>query len=809
VRRTLALCGALVSFIVLLTAKLNSANADAFARVITEPSECLRGIGASSTVGDILLGNEHLRAVISSLGHAHRGAASGGNIIDAAPIGGGDAIEQVLLFLGRYPRQARYTSVEIVKSGEDGVAVVEARGVDSFTGELALVTQYILKDDEKFITIRTTITNSGSKPIKDFMLGDAVQCGRARIYAPMYGYDAANKTVTADWVAYSGSGVAYGMSLKAGVLKAINGVSWSDVISAQVDLMPGDSATYERHFIVGSNIADVAHVAYLLQGKAIARLFGRVIQKDIGKPIANVSVRVACSGRPFVETITKPSGDFVLSLPPGEYFIKPFHVARKAIDRLRISVHAGESRHILLRMSAPSFIRFAIYELPHRRKVPGRLTFVGAHGSETPDFGSYDNADGALNIVASLGDGLRPIAPGWYRIIASRGFEYTTHEKVLHVPEGKTVCAQFFLRRVLNTDGWIAIDPHQHCSNSFDSSVSPRDRIISNLAEGVECIVMTDHDHITDLSWLVSEMGLRRMLLTIPGQEISTRHLGHFNAFPIPIEHGVIAWEGKGISEIFSCVRSLSGVQVIQVNHPRIGRSYFNVVQLDWKTGTSSHPEWSTEFDCVEVLNAKMMHTLGEALRDWFALLNSGLRVTATGGSDSHHIAQQEVGYPRCFAFVGCDDIAEVTCDDVVRAFRAGKVIVSMGPFVTMTINGHGIGRLVSSRGRRIKLRIIVQAAPWVDVSEVKLIENGVLVKRFRVKPARNIVRFDRTLWMAPRRDAWYVALVYGDKPLSPVVSDYAGYDGTRYQVKPFAMTNPVWVDADGDGRFTPAAGCL
>lgn len=793
--------GVLACVILLLANGLAQAGANVFAKVINNPSECLRGVGASSTIGDILLGNEHLRVVISSAGHAHKGAASGGNIIDAAPIGGIDALEQVLLFLGRYPRQAKYASVEIIKSGEDGVAVVEAKGVDSFTGELALVTQYILRGGEKFITMRTTVTNRSSKPLEGFMLGDAIQCGRTRIYAPMYGYDAANKIITSDWIAYSGGRVAYGMCLKAGMLTAINGISWSDVISAKVDLPPGESVTYERHFVVASDMAEVARVSYLAQGREVASVSGRVTQRDTGKPIANASVQVACSGKPFVETITGDSGDFMLSLPPGKYLVKPFHVARRAIDKLCLSVRAGESKRILLRMSAPSFVRFAIYELPHRRKVPGRLTFIGVRGSETPNFGSCDNADGALNIVASLGDGLRPIAPGWYRIIASRGFEYTVQEKMIHVPEGKTMCVQFFLRKVLNTDGWVAVDPHQHCSNSFDSSVSPRDRIISNLAEGIECLVMTDHDFVTDLSKHVLEMKLRHMLIPIPGQEITTRHLGHFNVFPIPAEHGAIAWESKGIAEIFSQVRSLGGVQVIQVNHPRIGRSYFNVVQFDPKTARSSHPEWSTDFDCVEVLNAKMMHTLDEVLRDWFALLNLGLRITATGGSDSHHVAQQEVGYPRCFAFVGCDDISKVECDDIVRAFRSGQIVVSMGPFVTMTVNGHGIGRLVS--GRRFKLRITVQAAPWVDVSEVKLIKNGMLVERFKVKPSRGIVRFDRVLRIAPKQDAWYVALVYGDRPLSPIVSDYVGYDGTRYSVKPFAMTNPIWVDADGDGLFT------
>jgi len=41
------------------------------------------------------------------------------------------------------------------------------------------------------------------------------------------------------------------------------------------------------------------------------------------------------------------------------------------------------------------------------------------------------------------------------------------------------------------------------------------------------------------------------------------------------------------------------------------------------------------------------------------------------------------------------------------------------------------------------------------------------------------------------------VVRVDGNKPLTPVVGD-----GKRFTVYPLALTNPVFLDADGDGRY-------
>jgi hypothetical protein len=48
-------------------------------------------------------------------------------------------------------------------------------------------------------------------------------------------------------------------------------------------------------------------------------------------------------------------------------------------------------------------------------------------------------------------------------------------------------------------------------------------------------------------------------------------------------------------------------------------------------------------------------------------------------------------------------------------------------------------------------------------------------------------------------RDAWVVVRVDGDKPLAPVVGDLK-----RFDVRPLALTNPVFLDVDGNGQYDP-----
>ena len=54
------------------------------------------------------------------------------------------------------------------------------------------------------------------------------------------------------------------------------------------------------------------------------------------------------------------------------------------------------------------------------------------------------------------------------------------------------------LAKVVDSHGWMSADLHVHAVNSADSSLGNDRRALSFLAEGVDVLVSTDHEVVTD-----------------------------------------------------------------------------------------------------------------------------------------------------------------------------------------------------------------------------------------------------------------------------------------------------------------------
>src|SRR5262249_26045208 len=131
-------------------------------------------------------------------------------------------------------------------------------------------------------------------------------------------------------------------------------------------------------------------------------------------------------------------------------------------------------------------------------------------------------------------------------------------------------------------------------------------------------------------------------------------------------------------------------------------------------------------FDAIEVFNGDhyaMIHKVEEVMRDWYALLDAGYRLTATGNSDSHKLSFHEPGVPRNLVAVPNDDPAAFDERAFLAAVRRGKVVVSSGPFIVLTAGGKGVGESVPAG--EVEIAIRVDAPPWVDVDRVELVRRG------------------------------------------------------------------------------------
>ena len=163
--------------------------------------------------------------------------------------------------------------------------------------------------------------------------------------------------------------------------------------------------------------------------------------------------------------------------------------------------------------------------------------------------------------------------------------------------------------------------------------------------------------------------------------------------------------------------------------------------------------------------------------------------------------------------------------------------MASYGPFVEFYANGdpqQGIGSDVETNNGEITFHIEVQSPTWFNVDRVELYENGTLIEEFSIQvPNTSIVNFSEDITLIPTKDSWYVVIAVGDDNLAPlytsveippiqlqdvILEAFSDVELSiniasfldplvpiprSFDVIPFALTNPIWVDQNGDGAFT------
>lgn len=448
---------------------------------------------------------------------------------------------------------------------------------------------------------------------------------------------------------------------------------------------------------------------------------------------------------------------------------------------------------------------------PAGQPIPCKLTLLGRDGTPNPDLGmglptaAIEGGMVAYHRVFSLtGSGAFVLPKGTYDVYVSRGLEWSLHVEELRVGE-EPVSLAATLTRAVAQEGWLSADMHVHAAPSWDSSVPLPARVYEFASEGVDVLVSTDHNIVTDYRPEIERAGARDLLGTIAGSEISTTDWGHFGAFPMRDERGWwvlhgVRMNGMRPDELLGALRRHGPSALVTVNHPRLGKmGYFSVGGFDPRSGRFAKSRVSFEFDAIEVMNGAKhgsVQAVERVLADWFGLLRSGRRVTAVGNSDTHEIQTSYAGYPR--NYVRFDDPAPaVDGDRMAAAFREGHSFFTSGPFVEARVADKSYGELVRARDGRVNLEVKILAPDWVAVSRLRIYVNGEVKRDLAVAAGTGPVRFSDTLAIETPADAFVVVRVDGDRALPPVV----GGPGDE-PLTPVAITNPIYVDADGDGKY-------
>jgi hypothetical protein len=781
--------------------------------------EQLGGPNAVGRPGDLVLENDEVVFVVDQLGEGAGFAESGGNLVDAADARArSDELGQQFTYFGTFPRQGVYDALSS-GAAADGSAWVEARGRELYDAKLLVTTRYTLRAPDRALLLETTLENTGDAPVALESVGDAVQWGGAEKVAPGKARGFKGESSGA-YVGGVGRFVSYATTSTDGSVDAVSGSSWTDTaIRKDVKLAPGEKTTYARVFVVGerpdtsSLVAELAQAAGEKVGAVAIDVRPESPEAAFALPAdARVSVRGA--GGAEVMTIHASDGKLAALLPPGKWTLAYAggggRAGRGSAD---VDVPAdGEARARLV-VSSAAAARARCKE--GGAAAPCKVTFERTDGGPPPDFGPA-HAAGAARHQATSADGVVdvPLAPGVYRVTASRGPEYALAQADVTLAPGERKEIALAPVRVVDTDGYLGCDFHQHTMLGADAAVATRDRVIANAAEGLDVAVASEHNVVADLSPLVRELHLERALVALAGDELTTdasrTPWGHANVFPMPLRAdqprgGAPPVRDRAARDVFDELRrALPADFVLQINHPRTGLTgYFDQLAFDPAKGVGTGAGYDARFDALEVWNGRNVDGRDKVLADFYALLRTSHPVTATADTDTHGIVGQEAGYPRTYVRVGDDtrldawDAARTA--DLVRGVKALRdVVLTSGPFLRVSAAGAGIGGV--ARGRVVTVKVHVEAAPWVAVDTVRLIRASApdkpIVQAVALRPVPSgALAADVVLTLRAAADDAFVVVASGSKPLSPVLG------GDEKEILPWAMTGAVWVDADGDGR--------
>ena len=772
---------------------------------VMKDGEQLGGPAATGRPGDILLENDEVAFVIDQLASSTGFAESGGNLLDAADAHARkDELGQLFTYFGTFPRQGVYDTLTS-GTGEDGSAWVEARGRELLEPRVTVTTRYTLQAPDRAVLLQTTLENGGDAPVTIPSLGDAVQWGGAEKVAPGKARGFKGPSSGA-FVGGVGRFASYALTSTEGAIDGISGSSWTDTAQRKnVTLDPhGGTAKFTRVFLVGprpdtsSLVAELAMAAGEPTGALEVKLDGGTLGTGEVLSLMPIGGTEAMTlAAPYTAQV--PAGRYEVTIPGAGGAKGTADVKRDtAVD---LSLEVDSRATLTLGCTGPC-----------------KLTVEGTGGTATPDFGPSHASGPARNQVTTRGDAVSVlVAPGRYHVTASRGPEYALDATDVELASGGTRAVTLTPKRVVDTAGYIGCDFHQHTVLGADSPVAKGDRVVSNVAEGVEVAVASEHNVIADLEPLVRGMHLENEMVAIAGDELTTdasrKPWGHANVWPMTVDAtkprgGSPALRDRTAKETFDSLRaSMPGDWVLQINHPRMGNiGYFELLKFDPARGVGSGDGYDPGFDALEVWNGRNVSSRDSVIEDWRALLRTGHVVTPTADTDTHGIVGWEAGYPRTYVRVA-DDGNLATWDasrtqDLVRGVKVLRdVVLTNGPMLRVTANGATpVGGI--AKGRAVTLEVHVECAPWVDVDTVTVLH-------VRSGPQEKDV--SRPVTLAPRSsgamaadvripatvradDALYVVAT-GKKPMTPVLA------GDPKEITPWAMTGAIWVDADGDGK--------
>ena len=670
--------------------------------------------------------------------------------------------------------------------------------------------RYIVTDGVQGVTVLTTLRNEGKAPVSIKMQDKWTGLGRANYSMGFLWGDAVDP---ADKAGYALTWVK-----SHGVDRTPKGTE---------TLEPGQELTVSRFLAVGKSPLDAVGVAGLRRGGAIAAGFS--LHDENGKPAATAALQVEVEPGKTLVGYPDDLGKVSLALPAGTYAWRAEDQGRETVTGTMKLEEGVDVARETVKLGSRSVVIFSIRD-GVGKSIPCKVQFGGMEGTKNPNLGPQNRAHGCRDQWHSgRGDFRVPLAAGKYRIIVTRGIEYSHFVKEIELAQGKTVVVEGTLRRFVDTEGWVSTDFHNHSTPSGDNTCGTNDRLINLAAEHIEYAPTTEHNRLYDWGPHIAELGLSDELATVPGMEL-TGSGGHLNMFPLkPVprtqDAGAPVWENDARINALH-LRDFQGVESdrwVHLNHPRMEVEFFDrngdgkldggYVLLGEMLDGLETENFVTQFRYGDGIlagvpyrvrkqgerNAGSVAMVREVI--WLQLLNQGTRVWAIAVADAHSVWGNGVGGWRTYVPSSTDDPGKIDWRELSRKSKMGQMVLTNGPFLNVTANGALPGADIEAKA--VSLDVKVQCTDWIDIDRVQVLVNGRQREdlNFTRKShpgmfADGLVKFEQSLKVMLEEDSHLIVVAMGEN--SDLKTGYGTSD--QAQMQPCAYHNPIFVDVDGNG---------
>lgn len=735
-------------------------------------------------------------------------------------------------------RKAKMRTLSVEPRAEgypnQGAAVVVKQESRELKG-LTAVTEYILEPNSDFLQIVTTWENQTTQTLPNLALGDLMEWGAGNGFLPGKGPIPPGKPFEAqsEYLAFLQSHDTFVVGPKSGNVK-VEALQTSVAATYDtVSLTVGGRVSIERRLyaggedvsLLGAKVYDYASIPYgWIAGRLTEVAKNEKDQlMDLG-PVAKGEIQVIAGKRggklvdvlPFTRAFTNDAGEFIVPLPEGTFHVRGVKLGHIQPDpNYGIVVQPNKTTALDLTVGPACRLELNVVDSATSRPIPCKVTFENMINTPPMDFGPPDALAGRNAYYSATGRETIEATPGNYRIVVSRGPEYDTVEKIIRLQPGRLHQLDAALRRVVPTTGWISLDAGVRTRATHGCLVTPEDRVIAAAAEGVEYVFSGDENVVTDLSQAAKDTGMDAWLRTGLGVLVSATWkdpLGIFMAFPLkPGTSSAEIAPTNSAKDLFGQMREKfpgSLLTVCRPIFPDIG--YYAIFGYDQKThALPKEKGFSGAYDLLEVWEGKRAGALGMSLPVYWAEIFAGRRHGLLAGTHSSGLQDQETGSPRTYVYVGKDSPEEVAPEEIAAALRDGRVQITNGPFIDFKVQGQGPGAMVTPVDGYVEVQMTVHAANWVNTYSYQLDQNALFLLT-NISPGVGItepLRYPRGNDKKVQRvkcstDCVLNGAVTGGRTMAPVISPFG--HGDSGQVYPYAVTGPVYVDADGDGKCTP-----